>query len=103
MFQEFQTINNWLVKAELQEVPVIHCKRGFRRNSISIVQSQLCTISPTQDNCKGDSGSPLQYKLNDTYYLAGVGAFIPICGANYPQIYARVSSYIDWIENIVWP
>ncbi|CAO1322801.1 unnamed protein product [Diamesa tonsa] len=102
-FDEFQAINNWLVKAELQEVPIAHCKRGFKRNSIAIVQSQLCTLSPTQDNCKGDSGGPLQYKLNDTYYLAGVGAFIPFCGANYPQIYARVSYYIDWIENIVWP
>ena len=96
------------MKADLQEMPIAQCKRKFESNSkaadpfvdeqATIIDSQLCTL----DNYLGDTGSPLQYKLNDTYYIAGVGIVTYITGENYPQIYARVGSYIDWIENIVW-
>lgn len=52
--------------------------------------------------CHGDSGGPLQYKLNDTYYIAGIVSFGVSCGSTFPDVYTRVSSYIDWIEEIVW-
>lgn len=40
----------------------------------------------------------------DIYYIAGITSFGKQCGnKNIPGIYTRVSFYISWIENIIWP
>ncbi|XP_041980785.1 serine protease snake-like [Aricia agestis] len=62
------------------------------------------------DACKGDSGGPLQFKIElpasvkgRMYYLVGVTSFGFGCArANSPGVYTRVSSFTDWIEGIVW-
>jgi secreted trypsin-like serine protease len=55
---------------------------------------------------QGDSGGPLQITKPDNqciYYIIGVTSFGTGCGdKKFPGIYTRVSSYIDWIESIVW-
>lgn len=56
---------------------------------------------------QGDSGGPLQILLPDNkcvYSVLGVTSFGPAsCGfKNSPSVYTRVSSYLDWIESIVW-
>lgn len=52
----------------------------------------------------GDSGGPLQAALADDgkYYLIGLTSYGIGCGSAFPGIYTRVSSYIEWIERIVW-
>lgn len=57
---------------------------------------------------QGDSGGPLQVKKENDYYpiysVVGVTSFGKACGIkNVPGVYTRVSQYIPWIENIVWP
>lgn len=56
---------------------------------------------------KGDSGGPLQTVHNKhscMYTVVGITSFgYEICGSEYPGIYTRVHSYINWIESIVWP
>jgi secreted trypsin-like serine protease len=54
-----------------------------------------------------DSGGPLQVVLPNNkciYSIIGVTSFGPTsCGASdAPAVYVRVSSYLDWIESIVW-
>jgi secreted trypsin-like serine protease len=55
---------------------------------------------------QGDSGGPLQVVLEKPYCMysvVGVTSFGKFCGfKNSPAIYTRVSSYIHWIESIVW-
>ncbi|KAJ8965358.1 hypothetical protein NQ314_004198 [Rhamnusium bicolor] len=59
----------------------------------------------------GDSGGPLQVyhentnDINCMYDIVGITSFGRSCGLkeNIPGIYTRVSTYIKWIEDIVWP
>ena len=83
----------------MTEVSNDECQRKYDSISqVEVIESQLCASSPLQaDSCSGDSGGPLQYRLNDTFYITGVVSFGLGCSSSLPGIYARVSSYIGWI------
>ncbi|XP_068627163.1 serine protease snake-like [Battus philenor] len=83
--------------------PIIH--RHFPR----LASTQICAgeLSGGKDTCQGDSGTPLQVTSSDNhciFHVLGVTSFGKNCALrNTPSIYTRVSSYLDWIESIVWP
>lgn len=56
---------------------------------------------------QGDSGGPIQIaskKNQCIFYVVGVTSFGKYCASkNTPGVYTRVSTYISWIESIVWP
>lgn len=56
---------------------------------------------------QGDSGGPAQIyhsSVSCMYTIVGVTSFGKVCGTEgVPGVYTRVYSYLDWIENIVWP
>ncbi|XP_071451586.1 serine protease persephone-like [Hetaerina americana] len=59
-----------------------------------------------KDTCVGDSGGPLQFKSKESSSLltvVGITSFGSKCGQSLPGVYTRVSSYLDWIEQKVWP
>jgi len=73
--------------------------------------TQMCAGSTEteKDTCQGDSGGPLQIfhdMSNDNvscmYDIVGVTSFGKACSGS-PGVYTRVSAYIKWIEDIVWP
>ncbi|EDS26917.1 brachyurin [Culex quinquefasciatus] len=75
-----------------------------------VVDSQLCIGSKRggKDTCQGDSGGPVQVITEPkgcTYHVLGLtSTALQGCGIGQSEaIYTRVSSYIDWIERIVWP
>nr|AID60313.1 hemolymph protease 1 [Nilaparvata lugens] len=57
--------------------------------------------------CVGDAGAPLAMAANCNHKVVGLASSgrigSEVLCARYPSDYARVSNYIEWIENIVWP
>ncbi|XP_055327030.1 venom protease-like [Sitodiplosis mosellana] len=73
------------------------------------VETQLCAGShdSRKDTCQGDSGGPIQTyhaRVSCMYTLVGVTSFGKVCGTQgTPGVYTRVYTYLQWIEDIVWP
>ncbi|CAO1427431.1 unnamed protein product, partial [Diamesa tonsa] len=96
-----QERTNWLQKMSMQEMTIENCRESLK-DLAEVSESQICATSPTHPDilCHTYSGSPLQYKLNNTFYVAGFESYGAGCGGNKPEVATRVSSFIDWIENI---
>ncbi|XP_055598765.1 serine protease snake-like [Uranotaenia lowii] len=86
------------------------CAEDFeyhRKFKAGILRSQICVGSygGKKDTCQGDSGGPVQV-LTDTegclHHIVGVTSIGAACGFGSAAVYTRVSSFIDWIESIVW-
>nr|XP_018916831.1 PREDICTED: serine protease snake-like [Bemisia tabaci] len=73
-----------------------------------IIETMLCAgkLDGGADTCQGDSGGPFGLPSRDNvcqHVIVGVTSFGKFCGQeNSPGVYTRVSSYLPWIENIVW-
>ncbi|XP_071444188.1 mite allergen Der f 3-like [Hetaerina americana] len=102
----------------LQEVTVTvfgneECSRSYSAPTIAagvkrsypsgILTSQICAgdRQGKKDACQGDSGGPLVVKGKDNkHHIIGVISSGIGCGSKqYPGVYARVSSFIDWISS----
>ncbi|RVE47617.1 hypothetical protein evm_007714 [Chilo suppressalis] len=95
-------------------------RRSFNRHWYGFQDHQICAgvLSGGADACQGDSGGPLQIRMKlpqknrrcdltnscrRMYHIIGVTSFGVGCALpNLPGVYTRVSSYLDWIEGIVW-
>ncbi|XP_034567394.1 transmembrane protease serine 9-like [Notolabrus celidotus] len=85
------------------EVPIVgnrkcNCNYGVG----SITENMICAglEAGGKDSCQGDSGGPLVSKQGDRWVLAGIVSFGNGCAlANFPGVYARVSSYQLWINS----
>lgn len=135
MSTETNEKSNWLMKANITELPLTECRNIYEVLNLSqlpdnLQQSQLCASQTIDgkiiDACQGefrditiffnlnlklptsgDSGGPIQYRTRvgheDVFYIVGVTSFGASCGSDYPGVYTRVSEYLEWIEETVWP
>ncbi|XP_014291981.1 ovochymase-1 isoform X3 [Halyomorpha halys] len=68
----------------------------------------VCAHFDGNESCWGDSGGPVQVshsKHECMYTLIGVTSLSGGCThhTSLPNVYTKVSDYIGWIEDIVWP
>lgn len=105
-----------LMKVALTIVPNNECSPQYtklqsakRTLPLGILPIMMCAGEKAggKDACQGDSGGPLQVAKGDgscLYNIIGVTSFGKGCAnPNSPGVYTRISEYIRWIEQIVWP
>ncbi|KAH8395900.1 hypothetical protein KR215_009774, partial [Drosophila sulfurigaster] len=87
-------------KSQVLITSIEHCQQQYGAQNIHIMASQLCGTANSNE-CHGNSGGPLMLFKNDVYLLGGLLSFGPVRCAlpDWPDIYTRVASYIDWIHS----
>lgn len=90
-----------LYKVNLTSITNSQCRRSY--NPLLIIGSTLCATFSNQQGestCQGDSGGPLTYNNGNGTYLVGVTSFVSSagCDSGSPSGYARVTSFLNWIE-----
>lgn len=100
------------MKAQLDLIDNLECKDAYnnvREVPNGITSRMLCAGDSqgnfSRDTCQGDSGGPLQTQdpiYSCLFQVIGITSFGLGC-ALVPGVYTKVSSYIHWIENTVWP
>ncbi|XP_046906707.1 serine protease 33 isoform X1 [Hypomesus transpacificus] len=88
-------------------VPIIgqtSCQNMYQTDA-DILSDMICAgyQAGAKDSCQGDSGGPLVCQMaNGTWVQAGVVSFGLGCAQpNHPGVYAKVSSFSDFITSIV--
>lgn len=85
---------NELQYIELQTITVNECIQKHDENSPPVIDSEICSFTEEgQGACHGDSGGPL---VADGVQV-GIVSWGRPCAEGYPDVYTRVSSFIDWI------
>ncbi|XP_039440409.1 serine protease snake-like [Culex pipiens pallens] len=101
-----------LMKVRLQLRDRSSCAEKFefeRKFKLGVREEQLCVGSQKdgKDTCQGDSGGPIQVVTDGRtcmYHIVGVTSLGVSCGVGKAEnIYTQVASYLDWIEDTVWP
>lgn len=79
--------------------PDSKCEKTFGKANYKETNLCLDTVGG-RSSCQGDSGGGLTLEVNGRRILAGIvsyGAAIS-CTSDYPAVYTRVTSYLDWIQ-----
>uniref|UniRef100_A0A286X8H9 Peptidase S1 domain-containing protein n=2 Tax=Cavia porcellus TaxID=10141 RepID=A0A286X8H9_CAVPO len=63
-----------------------------------ILGDMLCAGSEGHDFCQVDDGGPLVCNVSDSWTLVGVVSFGRACGWHITGVFARVQSYVPWIQ-----
>ncbi|XP_017043447.1 serine protease snake-like [Drosophila ficusphila] len=96
-----------LLKVRLQTVSNKECQDYYQVDQLAqgVLSTQLCAVDKFggQDTCQGDSGGPMIMQDGKLDYIVGITSLGQGCGSGPPSVYTRVSSFVDWIEGIVWP
>ncbi|KAK7071251.1 hypothetical protein SK128_005902 [Halocaridina rubra] len=101
-------IEGGLLSSTLHKVilPIVSeevCKTMYSGNpSLEIDNTMICAgvMEGGKDTCQGDSGGPLVCIENGIQYLGGiVSGGIGCARPGFLGVYARVSFFVDWIEN----
>jgi len=94
------SVSDVLLSVEVEIVDHDVCNLAYSGEIVE--DSMICAGNDGggEDACQGDSGGPLFYELEDGRdVLVGVVSWGYGCAhPDYPGVYARFSSYLDWIK-----
>uniref|UniRef100_A0A146KUJ6 Serine protease snake n=1 Tax=Lygus hesperus TaxID=30085 RepID=A0A146KUJ6_LYGHE len=106
-------VSSRLMEVDITLIDNPECRRLYGSNDPTAPRgierlTMLCAGEKEggKDACIGDSGGPMVINQPGSCLKKQVGitSFGRDCGLpNSPGIYTRVSSYVGWIESIVWP
>jgi secreted trypsin-like serine protease len=104
-----EMMDKWRFPLKLHEVEIDSmdndtCNAAFQSTRLSVAQSEICAMTKgtTKDSCQGDSGGPLVVAADVPrgFLLVGVVSWGTMCGNRVtPSVFARVSSFSDWIND----
>ncbi|XP_063978934.1 serine protease snake-like isoform X2 [Diachasmimorpha longicaudata] len=105
-----EVTNRLLRTPSLNLVPPSKCSESYRRVRQvprGIDETVICAVDEDKtrraDSCNGDSGGPLLMIDTQGDTVIGVTSFGQSCGSVIPAGYTSVFSFLDWIEQQVWP
>jgi secreted trypsin-like serine protease len=71
----------------------------YPKHAAGITDKTVCGGGGGTDSCMGDSGGPMMVRQGEQWYQIGIVSWGIHCGTyQYPGIYTRVTSYLDWIK-----
>ncbi|XP_062554390.1 CLIP domain-containing serine protease B4-like isoform X2 [Armigeres subalbatus] len=94
-----EALSNIKMHVELKITNLDECEILFRSEP---GEMHLCAKSSTDevgDTCDGDSGGPLMIELQGSWFQVGIVNFGLPCGSIFPAVYARVSHFMEWIQD----
>lgn len=97
-----------IYNTELNLIDQDRCKFWHRTNTEAfrkgINRMLMCAGDEVLTKCPGDTGGPLQIRLLSsskyTPFVVGISALGVPCGQTTPGVYAKISHYINWIEDV---
>ena len=73
------------------------CVTGAQQSPVP--NSKMCAYREGTDSCQGDSGGPLVVSEDGRWTVVGVVSYgIGCARPGYAGVYARVTNYLDWIN-----
>jgi len=94
------SISSTLLKVLVPVVSNTVCAQNYAGQA-NVGENEICAGKSGKDSCQGDSGGPAVWADGDDNraYIVGVVSWGIGCGnQGYPGVYARVTSYLDWIR-----
>jgi secreted trypsin-like serine protease len=76
---------------------------NYLPSQVGITDSMICaeSLGGEKGSCQGDSGGPLLVNTNQGWQQIGVVSYGVGCAdAAFPDVYARVGNFTDWIKSI---
>ncbi|GJQ80975.1 hypothetical protein Trydic_g4791 [Trypoxylus dichotomus] len=98
-----EDLNDLLRKSSVRHVSQESCNKTYESHG-GVQDSQFCGLTDT-DICYHISGSPAFISNDENSRVTVVGFSTRGIGCSHtkPNIYTKISSFIDWIESNVWP
>ncbi|XP_031353251.1 phenoloxidase-activating factor 3-like [Photinus pyralis] len=90
-------------KISAKLLPLDTCRTVYNKAGKLLTTNHLCVSEDKNTfTCQGDSGGPLMLSVRNQWEGVGVVSFgTSYCGPDYPVVYTKVSSYLDWIRQNV--
>lgn len=80
---------------DLKTIPISDCRLSLMWFAPSVTTRNVCTLTKSgEGTCHGDSGGPLVADGK----LIGIVSWGNPCANDSPDVFTRVSSYVDWVN-----